>query len=30
MNEFVQSGLNLNITIWHCYKHMPQMKKNMK
>jgi len=23
MNEFGQSGLNLNITIWHCYKHMP-------
>jgi len=23
MKEFVKLGLNLDITIWHWYKHMP-------
>jgi len=30
MIEFVKLGLNLDITIWHWYQHMPQLKKKMK
>lgn len=30
MKEFIKLGLNLNITIWLCYEHIPQMKKKMK
>jgi len=30
MKEFVKLWLNLNITIWHWYQHMPQRKKQIK